>query len=60
MAPTEYNYAIHNKELLVIIRAFEQWRAEIEGMAIPLKVYSDHKALEFFITKQNLSARQAR
>ena len=24
IAPTEYNYAIHNKELLVIIRAFKQ------------------------------------
>jgi len=60
MNPAECNYAIHDKELLAIIRAFEQWRAELEGLAQPLKVYSDHKALEYFMTTKNLSARQAR
>lgn len=60
MNPAEGNYAIHDKELLAIIRAFEQWRAELEGLAQPLKVYSDHKALEYFMTTKNLSARQAR
>lgn len=60
MNPAECNYAIHDKELLAIIRAFEQWRAELEGLAQPLKVYSDYKALEYFMTTKNLSARQAR
>ena len=60
MAPAECNYPIHDKELLAIIRAFEEWRAEIQGLKEPLKVYSDHKALEYFMTTKNLSARQAR
>ena len=29
-------------------------------MSEPLKVYSDHKALEYFMTKKHLTARQAR
>jgi hypothetical protein len=32
MILTEYNYPIYNKELLVIIRVFEGWRAEIQGL----------------------------
>ena len=60
MIPTECNYTIHDKEILAIIRAFEEWRAELEALAEPLKVYSDHKALEYFMTKKSLSARQAR
>ena len=32
MAPTKYNYEIHDKEMLVIIRVLEQWRAELEGL----------------------------
>ena len=60
MLPAECNYTIHDKELLAIIRAFEGWRAELEGLQQPLQVYSDHKALEYFMTTKNLSARQAR
>jgi hypothetical protein len=44
--------------MLAIILAFEQWRAELEGLqADPFSVYSDYKALEYFITTKKLSAR---
>jgi hypothetical protein len=47
--------------MLAIILALEDWRAELEGLqADPFSVYSDHKALEYFITTKKLSARQAR
>jgi len=59
MIPAECNYTIHDKEMLAIIRAFKEWRAELEGLSEPLKVYSDYKALEYFITKKHLTARQA-
>jgi hypothetical protein len=32
MAPAECNYEIHDKEMLAIIRALEQWRPELEGL----------------------------
>ena len=60
MNSAECNYPIHDKELLAIIRAFEEYRAELEGLANPTQVYSDHKALEYFMTTKNLSTRQAR
>ena len=60
MNSAECNYPIHDKELLAIVRAFEEYRAELEGLANPTQVYSDHKALEYFMTTKNLSVRQAR
>ncbi|KAF7570713.1 hypothetical protein PtrM4_107150 [Pyrenophora tritici-repentis] len=33
MTPIEYNYKIYNKELLAIVRAFEEWRLELAGVA---------------------------
>ena len=61
IVPAELNYDIHDKEMLAIIRAFEEWRAELEGLQVtPFQVYSDHRALEYFMTTKKLSARQAR
>jgi len=60
MAPAECNYEIHDKEMLAIIRALEQWRAELEGLETEIQIFSDHKALEYFMTKRQLTARQAR
>jgi hypothetical protein len=57
MQPAECNYPIHDKKMLAIIRAFKQWRAELEGLDKPLLVYLDYKALEYFMTTKNLSAR---
>jgi Reverse transcriptase (RNA-dependent DNA polymerase)/RNase H-like domain found in reverse transcriptase/Integrase zinc binding domain/Integrase core domain/Chromo (CHRromatin Organisation MOdifier) domain/Retroviral aspartyl protease len=60
MAPAECNYEIHDKEMLAIVRALEHWRAELMGLQTQLPIYSDHKALEYFMTKRQLTARQAR
>jgi hypothetical protein len=42
------------------MQAFKEYRAELKGLANPTQVYSDHKALEYFMTTKNLSAKQAR
>ena len=59
-SPAEINYEIYDKELMAIVRAFEEWRAELEGAAFPIQVISDHKNLEYFMTTKQLSRRQAR
>lgn len=59
-SPTECNYEIDDKELLVIIRAFEEWRPELEGSAHPIAVISDHKNLEYFMSTKQLNRRLAR
>ena len=56
---TECNYKIHNKEMLVIIRSLKQWRPELEGTHSQFQIYTDHKALEYFMTTKQLTERQA-
>jgi len=58
--PAERNYEIYDKELMAIVRCFENWRAELEGTQFPIEVLSDHKNLEWFMTTKQLSRRQAR
>jgi hypothetical protein len=60
MAPAECNYEIYDKELLAIIRCFEEWRPDLEGTDLPVEVLTDHKSLEYFMTTKRLTRRQAR
>lgn len=57
----ELNYPIHDKELLAIIRALEVWRSELIGFqgTDPFTVITDHRPLEYFMTKRLLNQRQA-
>ena len=57
---SECNYEIYDKELLAIIRCFEDWRPELEGAAHPITVLTDHRNLEYFMTTKQLSRRQVR
>ncbi|KAF7573021.1 hypothetical protein PtrM4_079260 [Pyrenophora tritici-repentis] len=60
MTPAECNYEIYDKELLAIVRAFEEWRFELSGTDDPILVLSDHQALQTFMTTKRLNRRQAR
>ena len=55
--PAECNYKIYDKELLVIIKSFEQQRPKLEGTDLPIKVLTDYKGLDRFIIKQKLTRR---
>src|SRR5699024_9122803 len=57
---TECNYEIYDKELLAIIRCFEEWRPELERTPSPTKVITNHRTLEYFMTTKLLTRRQAR
>ena len=52
MLLAEYNYEIYDKELMVIIRAFEEWRPELASVdpLLPIRVLSDHRTLEYFMS----------
>lgn len=60
MQPAERNYDIHDRELLSIIRTFQQWRHYLEGARHTVTIMSDHKNLEIFRTTKVLTPRQAR
>ena len=53
----ECNYEIYDKELLAIIRCFEEWRPELEGALSPIRVITDHRNLEYFTTTKLLNRR---
>jgi len=56
----EINYDIHNKELLAIIKAFKKWQYYLEGVAVPVEVYTDHKNLIYFSETKKLFQHLAR
>ena len=60
MAPAECNYEIHDKEMLAIVKSLKEWRPELQGTHSRIKIYTDHRALEYFMSTKQLTARQAR
>ena len=62
MSNAEQNYEIHNKEMLAIIQALQEWQAELEGLQTKeqFQVLTDHWSLEYFMTTKKLNAHQAR
>lgn len=57
MMPTKCNYEIYNKKLIAIIWYFEEWRPELEDTGLPIKVPTDYKSLEYFMTTKKLMAK---
>ena len=60
MAPAECHYKIYDKELLAIIWYFKEWRPELKSTGLPVKVLTDYKRLEYFMTTKKLTPRQVR
>src|SRR5919198_1451365 len=60
LSETERNYEIHDKEMLAIIRALEEWRHFLEGARHQVEIWTDHKNLEYFMSAKKLNRRQAR
>ena len=59
-SPAKCNYEIYDKELLAIMRSFEEWQPHLIGDAQPIRVLLDHKNLEYFTTKRQLKQWQVR
>ena len=60
LSVVECNYEIHDKEMLAIIWAMEEWRHFLEGAEHQFEVWTDHKNLEYFMSAKKLNRRQAR
>jgi hypothetical protein len=58
MLAPEQNYKIHNKEMLVVVQALEEWQAELKGLQYKdyFSIYTDHQVLEYFMTTKKLNA----
>ena len=42
------NYKIHNKELLVIIKAFKKWHYYFKGAKYKIEVFTNYQNLKYF------------
>ncbi len=60
MFSAECNYEIYDKELLIIIQAFEHWRSELKLINISIKMFIDHQALTSLMKDKELSRQQMR
>src|SRR5258708_38926691 len=56
---TERNYQIHDKEMLAIMHALEEWRHCLEGSDQKFEINTDHKNLSYFREAHKLNCRQA-
>jgi hypothetical protein len=60
LSSAKSNYEIHNKELLAIVRAMEEWRGKLIEVNDLFVVLSDYKNLQYFMIIRKLSERQVR
>jgi hypothetical protein len=56
----EISWQVHDQELGAIVQAFVEWRAWLIDTCEPVLVLSNHANLQYFMTSQHLSNRQAR
>jgi RNase H-like domain found in reverse transcriptase len=54
LSPAEWNYKIHNKEMLAIIRHLEEWRHSVEGAEHQVEIWMDHRNLGIFYDCQKV------
>jgi len=60
MKPVECNYDVHDKELLAIVQAHQEWRRYLKGSGQHFRVLTDHQNLIGFTTTKELTGRQIR
>ena len=60
LSPVEWNYEIHDKEMLAIIHALEEWWHFLEGAWHKFETWTNHKNLENFWMSKKLNRHQAR
>ncbi|QRW24229.1 Retrotransposable element Tf2 protein [Rhizoctonia solani] len=56
----EANYDTHDKELLAIIKALEEWRIFLEATDKAIQVFTDHRNLEYWMQARTFNQRHAR
>jgi len=55
---TEWNYDIHDKELLAIVDALQKWDTYCKTTGPKITIFTDHKNLEYWKTKKDLNLQQ--
>jgi hypothetical protein len=59
LLPVEWNYEIHDKEMLAIIWSLGERQHFLEGAQHLVEIWMDHKNLEYFMSAKKLNCWQA-
>ena len=57
LSSVKQNYEIHDKEMLEIVQALEEWKHLLEGVEHQFEIWMDHKNLEYFMKAKKLNRR---
>jgi len=57
LSSVKHNYKIHDKEMLAIIQALQEWRHFVEGAEHQFEIWTDYK--KYFMAAKQLNRRQA-
>jgi hypothetical protein len=55
MSPAEFNYEVHDKEMLAIVKSLKEWRAEVKSTSSKIDIITDYKSLKYFMTTKQLT-----
>ena len=55
LTSVQWNYKVHDKELLAIIQCLQQWWHFLKGAQNPVEIWTDHQNLKYFGTAQDLN-----
>jgi len=55
LSEPEKRYEVHDKELLVIVKALQDWRSYLADTEKSIQIYTDHKNLRNFATTKQLN-----
>jgi hypothetical protein len=58
--PAETNYDIHDKELLAVMIALQEWKVYLKDFKYSVKMLTDYKNLTWFTITKVLNRRQVR
>jgi hypothetical protein len=60
LSSAEFNYTTTEQELLAVVHSLKVFRPYIQNKNMLTTIYTDHRALEWLLTKQDVSRREAR
>jgi hypothetical protein len=60
LSSAEFNYTTTEQELLAVVHSLKVFRPYIQNRHMVTTIYTDHRALEWLLTKQDVSRREAR
>ena len=60
LSAAERGYDVHDHELLTVVLGLKQWQHLLLGTKHPIKIYMDHKNLQYYRSPRDINRRVTR